>query len=55
MLPFGLSSAPYVFPKLMRPLVKLWRAKGLKAVMYLDDGIRAVKKVEWRLKGPMLG
>ena len=40
---FGLSSALYVFSKLMRPLVKLWRAKGLKAVMYLDDGICMVK------------
>ena len=24
-LPFGLSSAPYVFTKMMRPLVKLWQ------------------------------
>ena len=41
-LPFGLSSAPYVFTKMMRPLVRLWRSKGLKAVVYLDDGIVAV-------------
>ena len=38
---------PYVFSKLMRPLVKLRRSKGLKAVMYLDNGICAVKgKIE---------
>ena len=38
---------PYVFSKFMRPLVKLWRSKGLKAVMYLDNGICAVKgKIE---------
>ena len=38
---------PYVFSKLMRPLVKLWRSKGLKAVMYPDNGICAVKgKIE---------
>ena len=42
-LPFGLASAPYLFTKLLRPLVRLWRSKGLKAVMYLDDGIVAVQ------------
>ena len=42
-LPFGLSSAPYIFSKLMRVLVRRWRSKGLKAIMYLDDGICAVK------------
>ena len=29
-LPFGLSSAPYVFTKMMRPLVRLWCSKGLR-------------------------
>ena len=38
-LPFGLSSAPYVFTKMMRPSVCLWRSKGIKAIVYLDDGI----------------
>ena len=41
---FGLSSAPYVFTKMMRPLVRLWHSKGLKAVAYLDDGVCALKK-----------
>ena len=41
-LPFGLSSAHYVFTKIIRPLVRLWRSKGLKAIVYLDDGIVAV-------------
>jgi len=27
----------------MRPLVKYWRGRGLKAIVYLDDGIIAVK------------
>ena len=27
-LPFGLSTAPYIFTKLLRPLVKLWRGQG---------------------------
>ena len=27
------------FTKLLRPLVRNWRAKGLRIVMYLDDGL----------------
>ena len=38
-LPFGLSSAPYIFTKIMRPLVKKWRGEGKSIVVYLDDGI----------------
>ena len=37
-LPFGLSSAPYLFTKLMRPLVKYWRSRGLYCIVCLDDG-----------------
>ena len=42
-LPFGLSTACYVFTKLLRPLVKCWRslAKGLRVIVYIDDGICA--------------
>ena len=42
-LPFGLSTACYIFSKLLRPLVRYWRGRGLKAIVYLDDGIIAVK------------
>ena len=42
-LPFGLSTACYAFTKLMRPLIKLWRGRGLRAVVYLDYGIMAVE------------
>ena len=38
-LPFGLSTACYVFTKLMRPLVRYWRASGIRIVLYLDDGL----------------
>ena len=38
-LPFGLASACYAFTKLLRPLVKKWRASGIRNVIYLDDGI----------------
>ena len=42
-LPFGLSTACYAFTKLLRPLIKYWRSQGLRALLYLDDGIVAVK------------
>ncbi len=40
-LPFGLATACYVFTYLLRPLVKRWRSNGLKAIVYVDDGICA--------------
>ena len=45
-LPFGLATACYIFTKLMRPLVKRWRGNGLRAVVYLDDGIVAANGME---------
>ena len=38
-LPFGLTSAPYIFTKIMRCLVKKWRLEGIEIVVYLDDGL----------------
>ena len=38
-LPFGLSSAPYIFTKLFRPLVAYWRQQGIHIVVYLDGGL----------------
>lgn len=37
-LPFGLSSAPYLFTKLMREIVRYWRSLAYPIVIYLDDG-----------------
>ena len=37
-LPFGMCSAPYVFTKVLRQLVKYWRGRGHLTFMYLDDG-----------------
>ena len=46
-LPFGLATACYMFTKLLRPLVRYWRAGGLRILVYLDDGLCAVAgKVE---------
>ena len=42
-LPFGLKPASYVFTKVLRPLIKYWRAMGIKAVIYVEDGIAARK------------
>ena len=36
-LPFGLSVAPYVFTKIMRPVVKYLRSAGILCLNYLDD------------------
>ena len=36
----------YVFTKLLQLLTKFWRAPGLKAVIYFDDGIVAYKGFE---------
>ena len=36
-LPFGLSSAPRVFTKLLKPVTALLRQRGLRLILYLDD------------------
>ena len=46
-LPFGLSSAPFIFTKCLRPMVKLWRENGLKIVLYLDDGLLMAPSYDW--------
>ena len=38
-LPFGLTSAGYIFTKICRVPVKCWRGNGIQIVLYLDDGI----------------
>ena len=53
-LPFGLSTACYLFTKLLRPLVRYWRGRGLKAIIYLDDGIVAVQGLERALHESVL-
>ena len=41
-MPFGLATACYSFTKLLRPLVRYWRSKGIRITVYLDDGLAAV-------------
>lgn len=38
-LPFGLTSAPFIFTKVMRCLVKFWRFNSIQIAVYLDDGL----------------
>ena len=45
-LPFGLTTACYVFTKLLQPLTKYWRAQALRVVIYLDNGIVTSKGFE---------
>ena len=43
-LPFGLATACYTFIKVVRQLIIYWRGQGLRAVVYLDDGIVAAER-----------
>ncbi|KAM8939450.1 LOW QUALITY PROTEIN: uncharacterized protein RCH25_053096 [Pelodytes ibericus] len=36
-LPFGLSSAPWCFTKLLKPVMSFLRRKGVRLIIYLDD------------------
>lgn len=36
-LPFGLSSAPYIFTKILRPVFAYLRERGYQSITYLDD------------------
>ena len=39
MLPFGLSTPPFVFSKVVKALVNYWRAAGVCVLTFLDDGL----------------
>ena len=45
-MPFGLSTACYLFTKLIRPLVKLWRSEGVRSFVYIDDGVMACNNLQ---------
>ncbi|MEW8544359.1 MAG: reverse transcriptase domain-containing protein [Candidatus Thiodiazotropha sp.] len=49
-LPFGLSSACYLFSKITRPLVAKWRGEGKMILMYLDDGFGCAKSFSQALE-----
>ena len=36
---FGLATAGFIFSKVLRELIKYWRSKSIRIIMYLDDGL----------------
>ena len=49
--PFCLSTACYVFTKLLRPLVRRWRSRGLRCIVYIDDGNYAAESRDQCVEG----
>ena len=58
---FGLSTAPYIFTKVTKPILSLWRRQGIRCQLYTDDssgghasyeGAAAIAKV---MKSDLLG
>jgi hypothetical protein len=45
-LPFGLATSGYIFSKVTREIVKYWRGKGFKIIMYLHDGLEGATSYE---------
>ena len=37
-LAFGITSAPFIFTKVMRELVRYWRRNSIKIACFIDDG-----------------
>ncbi|XP_076236334.1 uncharacterized protein LOC143180473 [Calliopsis andreniformis] len=46
-LPFGLNTAPYVFTKLMRPVISYLRKQDITSVIYLDDILLVGDLCQW--------
>ena len=45
-LPFGLTSAPFIFTKVMRVLIKFWRENLIMIAIFIDDGLGTNKDYE---------
>lgn len=45
-MPFGVSTATFLFTKVLREVVKKWRSLGFKIVLFLDDGNRGDMSIE---------
>ena len=45
-LPFGLSSAPWVFTKTLKPVAALLRELGVRMVIYIDDILIMAESME---------
>lgn len=49
-LPFGLSLAPLVFTKILRPVLRWARAQGIRLYAYLDDLLIAARSKEQAIR-----
>lgn len=49
-LPFGLSMAPFIFTKIMKPVVRHLRLRGYSSVIYLDDFLCVEENAEKCIK-----
>lgn len=45
-LPFGLSLAPFIFTKVTKQLLKLWRSEGIRVMGYIDDFLFVADSLE---------
>ena len=45
-LTFGLSSAPFIFTKLLKPLVTHRRSQGIRIAIFFDNGVGAGSSLE---------
>ena len=45
-LPFGLSSAPFIFTKLLKSLITHWRSQGIPIAIFFDDEVGAGSSLE---------
>jgi len=58
-LPFGLSTIPWVFSKVMRELVMFWRRESISVLTYLNDfmfvkqGFGACVRLARRVEGDL--
>ena len=54
-LVFGLSSAPFVFTKVLKVLIKHWRSFGIRIFAFIDDGFGGGGGIPWkRLQGAQI-
>ena len=55
-LPFGLSTAPYIFTKVTRVLLRHWRRDGIRCQLHMDDvsTLEGARVVAERLKTDLL-
>ena len=44
-LPFGLAPSPWIFTKLVRPVIQYLRKKGIRILAYMDDFILMAKTI----------